>query len=147
MTDKELVDVTKPPQALAKAFLEKDEEGIDQLLELLFACHKLVDDPGQEYGLWYECDVAWPLKRLYGEERLTKTLWLVAPSWEKAIDVSAEWLKTWGHNCAEYECWAYRRDEWHDPSPLAFFKEMLVGRLTEKLSMSWLPHNKFRITR
>ena len=131
MTDAELVKATRPPQPIADAFLRADEAALEILLDLLFACHDLVDNPEQEDHLWHQVDVAWMIKRLYDEERIPPALAVAAPTWDDAIRVSEEWLRQFPHDCSEFEWWGWRRDEWETPSIVAFFRGMLLDRISQ----------------
>ncbi len=130
MTDHELISATRPPAAMAYAFLHRDEAGMEQLLELLFACHLLIDDPDLDKSMWYQCDHSFNLEKLYRESNLTDALKSVAPTWEDAKCMSERWLKEWRHDCGEYDWWILRRDELNDPSAIAYFKEMMIMRFT-----------------
>ncbi len=127
MTDDELITCTKPPPPFARALLEKDEAGMDQLLDLLFACHAKVDDT-EDLSPWYEYEVAWDVRQLYERGLVAPALQRIAPTWEDAMRVSEEWLHEWRHNCGEFERWQWRRDAFGEPSALAFFRGMMICR-------------------
>lgn len=130
ITDLELISATRPPAAMAHAFLEKDEAGMKQLLELLFACHLLIDDPEVDQSMWYQCDHSFNLEKLYRESSLTNALKSVAPTWDDAKYVSEKWLKEWRHDCGEYDWWVFRSDELDDPSAISYFRGMMIMRFT-----------------
>lgn len=127
MTDDELIACTNPPQPLARALMEKDEEGMGQLLALLFACHAKVDETEDE-SPWHECEVAWDVKQWYERGQATPALLRASPNWEEAMRVSEAWLGQWRHTCGEFERWKGRRHEIGDPSALAFFRGMMIYR-------------------
>jgi hypothetical protein len=129
MTDHELVAATNPPQPLADAFLSQSESDVEALLDLLFCCHQLVDDPEQEDSKWFNVDSAWLVRKQYMEGQVHPALMAIAPTWDDAMRITLEWLKTWPHDCGEYDYWGYGRDEMDDVTAIAFLREMMTTRV------------------
>ena len=129
MNDAELVVASGVPEPIGQAFLNHDEAALEVLLDLLFACHYLVDDPEQEDGKWYNMDIAWPIYKLYDSDSVPPVLSKIAPTWQDAIRVSEEWLAAFPHSCNEFDWWAWQRDQWQDPSVVNFTRELLATRI------------------
>ncbi len=100
---------------------------MEQLLDLLFACHAKVDDI-QDLTPWHECEVAWNVKLRYERGMVTPALQRIAPTWEDAISLSEEWLVQWRHSCGEFERWMQRHTDPCGASALAFFRGMMISR-------------------
>lgn len=128
MTDEELIAATHPPAPLAKALLACDEKGMEQLLSLLFACHKLVCGDEEDQLGWPSGDLAWPLRRQYQANTLTPALAEIAPTWPDAIRLSEEWFRQWPHDCSDEGCWSERRDELDDPTALGVLRKIMRER-------------------
>jgi hypothetical protein len=128
MTDQELIALAKPPAPLADAFLRQSEPDVEALLNLLFCCHLLVDDPEQEDGNWHESSTAWPVKGWYQEGNVPASLLAIAPTWDDAIRVTTEWLSSWPHSCAEYDYWSCSHQE-EDPTAIGYLRGMLIDRV------------------
>jgi hypothetical protein len=127
-TDQELIDIARPPAPLASALLRQSEADVEALLQLLFCCHQLLDEPEQVEVTWHDCSIAWPVKGWYLDSNVPEVVLALAPTWESAISLTTDWLQVWPHDCGEYDYWAYRRDELDDPSAMAFFRGMLTDR-------------------
>lgn len=128
-TDQTLIEIAKPPAPLANALLRQSEEDVEALLELLFCCHQLVDDPEQEESKWYNTDTAWFVKRWYLDCKIPEALKEIAPTWEQAMAVTITWLKSWPHDCGEYDYWSHQRFDIEDETAISYFREMLKSRV------------------
>lgn len=127
MPDAELIACTQPPAPFVNALMDQDEQGMEQLLDLLFACHAKVDDI-EELTPWHECETAWDVKQRYERGQIAPALQGIAPTWDAAMRLSEEWLGQWRHNCGEFDRWMQRRSEPGDVSALAFFRNMMIAR-------------------
>ena len=127
MPDAELIACTQPPAPFATALMDQDEPGMEQLLDLLFACHAKVDDT-EDLAPWHECEVAWKVRSLYERGQVVPALLGIAPTWEDAMRLSEEWLGQWRHNCGEFERWMQRRAGADVVSALSFFRVMMIAR-------------------
>jgi hypothetical protein len=128
LTDLELVGAANPPRPLADVFLRQAEADTEALLDLLFCCHNLVDDPEQEDGPWHNSDIAFFVKRWYLNAQVPPALKDIAPTWDDAVLVAEQWLQSWPHDCGEFEYWAYRRDEMEDPTAIGYMRSLLQDR-------------------
>jgi len=127
MPDAELIACTQPPPPFATALLAQDEQGMAQLLDLLFACHAKVDDM-EDLSPWHECEVAWDVKQHYDRDQVAPLVQEIAPTWQDAMALSEAWLSQWRHSCGEFERWVQRRTEAGDASALSFFRAMMISR-------------------
>lgn len=127
MPDAELIACTQPPAAFATALANRDEAGLEQLLDLMFACHAKVDE-SEDLAPWHEFEIAWDVKQIYERGQLTPALQGIAPTWEDAMRMSEEWLGQWRHSCGEFERWMRRRTEAEGVSALSFFRVMMIAR-------------------
>lgn len=127
MPDAELIACTQPPEPFATALMDQDEQGMAQLLDLLFACHAKVDDI-EDLAPWHECEVAWNVKSLYERGQVGPALQTIAPTWEDAMRLSEAWLVQWRHSCGEFDRWTLRRTEVGGTSALSFFRGMMIAR-------------------
>jgi hypothetical protein len=127
MTDLELVAFVKPPAPLGDAFLTGSEADLEILLDLLYSSHLLICGGEEEYPKWFYTDIGWPIWRLYRDDIVPPVLTALAPTCEDAEAIAKEWATAWPHSCTDYEWWAWRRDDWEDPSIRNYFRDVLTG--------------------
>ncbi len=127
MPDNELIACTQPPPPFITALQDQDEQGMGQLLDLLFACHAKVDDT-EDLSPWHECEAAWDVKRRYDQGQVVASVMDVAPTWDEAMRVSEAWLPQWRHTCGEFERWLQYRSAPGGDSALSFFRAMMITR-------------------
>ncbi len=131
MTNQELINKTTPPTPLAKALLDGDEEGMEQLLDLLFSCHRLVCgmDEDEDQSNWDNSYHSWSIQQCYKNDQLTNALRNVAANWDDAKLITEQWFKDFPHHCGDQDYWAYRRDEMKDPTAIGYFRGLLEERV------------------